>query len=108
MAGNICDVCGKKDLPTFVCSSSLGAISFAYCEICHPMGAEPRGLIEGTIEMIGGIDKLNNHVSLTYYDQLSDSYIDKREGNIPIKLNDGTEIKTRSEMVKYLNQKGEI
>ena len=105
MSGKVCDVCRKKDLPTFVCSSSLGAISFAYCEICHPMGAEPRGLIEGTIEMVGGIDKVSEFVSLTYYDQSSDSYIDKRLGNIPIKLNDGTEIKTRSDMIKKSKEK---
>ena len=97
MAGKVCDVCGKDDLPTSVRSSGLGAFSFAYCGICSSMGAEPKGFVEGTIENIGGIEKVHKGLLLTYYDIETDSYIDVREGKIPITYKDGSEVKTRSE-----------
>jgi len=102
MAGIICDVCGKDDLDTFVCSCSLGAASFAYCGVCSAMGAEPRAVVEGTVGIAGGLEHIHENCQLTYYDQSSDSYIDMREGPQNIKLKDGTEVKTRSEVIKLI------
>lgn len=47
-----CDVCSKNG-ETFVGSSTLGAVSFAYCEECLRSGAEPYGLLAYTLSMFG-------------------------------------------------------
>lgn len=49
---NICEVCQKNE-SIGVASSSLGAISFAYCESCLRDGAEPYGLIVSILSMVG-------------------------------------------------------
>lgn len=41
-----CDVCGKE-ANTIVCSSTCGAISFAYCEECLMSGIEPYDALVG-------------------------------------------------------------
>ena len=41
-----CDVCGKK-CKVVVCSSSMGAVSFAYCHECLNAYREPYGAIIG-------------------------------------------------------------
>lgn len=41
-----CDVCGKET-ETVVCSSSCGAISFAYCQECLNAGREPYDALVG-------------------------------------------------------------
>lgn len=46
MAGTTCDVCGKTAFS--VCSSALGAISFAYCKECLRQNAEPLVAFETT------------------------------------------------------------
>lgn len=43
---NKCDVCGKET-KTIVCSSTCGAISFAYCEDCLRNGIEPYDALVG-------------------------------------------------------------
>jgi len=105
MAGKYCDVCGKDDLPTGVRSSALGPMSFAFCDICLVMGAEPNYWVEALIECCDGLKNVNTKMLLTYYDRETDSYIDKREGNIPIILKDGTEFKTRSEFINKMENK---
>lgn len=101
MAGIVCDVCLKKDIPTNVHSSRLGAASFAYCEICDAMGAEPRFVLEAIAGIDGDrLDRVHECVCLTYYDKSSDSYVDMREGPQNIELTDGRKFKTRSELVK--------
>lgn len=42
-----CEVCGSPAAGVF--SSSLGAISFAYCAACNAVGAEPYGLTVGYV-----------------------------------------------------------
>ena len=98
MAGLICDVYGKDDLSTQVVSSSLGAISFAYCDICWLIGAEPKWLVMGSYEDYG--KSMHENLNLTYYDKETDSYIDIRKGDIPISFRDETEVKTRSEAIE--------
>ena len=100
MAGNVCDICCKDDLPTFVRSSVLGAISFAYCEVCYSMEAEPKNLALSFIEQMGGIEALHRNFSFTYYEQLTDSYMDIRDGVQNIVLEDGREFKTREAYLK--------
>jgi len=101
MSGLVCDVCGKKDIPTNVRSSSLGAASFSYCQICDAMGAEPVFVLESIVGIDGcDLDKVSNRVCLTYYDRLKDTYIDMREGLQNIELTDGRKFETRSELVK--------
>ena len=46
MAGDTCDVCGQPSAG--VACSALGAISFAYCEKCLRIGAEPLVAFETT------------------------------------------------------------
>lgn len=104
MAGKECDCCYKDDMETVVGSSVLGAASFAYCPICIAMAAEPKFMVDATIEILG-LDNISKNVNLTYYDQDTDSYKDVREGDIFITLKDGTKIKTREEYwEKYVNK----
>lgn len=42
-----CQVCGSPAAGVF--SSSLGAISFAYCAACNAVGAEPYGFTVGYV-----------------------------------------------------------
>ena len=39
-----CEVCGQIK-PVQVCSSTLGAVSFAYCKDCLEAGLEPYGML---------------------------------------------------------------
>ena len=106
MAGKFCDVCEKDDIGIAgVASSSLGAFSFAFCPICAAMGAEPKFMIEATIETCNGIENIREGMLLAYYDSATDTYIDKRTGHIPIQLKDGIIFETRAEMVKYIESK---
>ena len=50
MNEQMCEVCGKK--AEGVASSTLGAISFAYCHQCNVSGAEPYGMLVGTVGTI--------------------------------------------------------
>jgi hypothetical protein len=54
MSGQKCDVCGNK--ADGVASSTIGAISFAYCESCNSSQAEPYGFLVKVIEMFFGED----------------------------------------------------
>lgn len=36
-----CDVCGQDNVEVYVCSSSCGPVSFAYCDRCLKFGYEP-------------------------------------------------------------------
>ena len=58
MAGSTCDVCGRGNVIGVACSG-LGAISFAYCAECAAIGAEPLGMLKGTIEMCGGPEEVH-------------------------------------------------
>lgn len=51
-----CDVCGKED-EVLVCSSSMGAVSFAYCEDCFNKRLEPYGAMVACISMAGHFPK---------------------------------------------------
>ena len=52
MAGNKCDVCRKSPTVGVACSS-LGPISFAYCEECTKRYAEPLHLLIGMMQING-------------------------------------------------------
>jgi len=47
-----CDVCGKET-EVVVCSSSMGAISFAYCENCFDKRLEPYGAMVAYVSSAG-------------------------------------------------------
>lgn len=101
MAGDICDCCNKSDLKVKVLCSALGAWSFAYCNICYSMGAEPKFMVDGTVETLG-LNNIDKNVLLTYYDSSTDSYKDVRKGDVLIIFKDNTKIKTRDEVIKKL------
>ncbi len=67
-----CEICNRmKEVQ--VVSSSLGAMSMAYCSDCLLNNAEPKNLIRYNIEMADG--KVAKWVlGLTFYDKKSDSY----------------------------------
>jgi len=85
-----CDVCGDESREVYVASSSLGAISFGYCDICLQIGAEP-----------SGYDEIADKNTYVFYDKESDTYInDNRVFIVPFK--DGTFAKTRTEVIQRL------
>ena len=101
-----CECCGNTEYYAGVASSGLGAISFAWCHICLVMGAEPKGIVEGTIDIAGGIEAIHKRVDLVYFDVKQDAYIRVRGNEIvPIILKDGIEFKTRTEYMKHLDSK---
>ncbi len=61
-----CDCCGRER-ESHVCSSALGAVSFAYCSECLTNNAELKNVIIGTIEMLNG-DVASWVLDLNYYD----------------------------------------
>ena len=73
-----CDCCGRVK-PVNVASSTLGAISFAYCSECNVMNAEPKGMITGAIESVG-IEHIAEWVfDLTYFDDETKKYVRVRK-----------------------------
>ena len=68
-----CNIC-NRERETFVASSALGAVSFAYCNECLNREAEQKGLIQGTIEMLNG-DVADWVLNLTYFDTKTETYI---------------------------------
>jgi len=88
-----CEICGKNDMPTTVCSSTIGGFSMNYCTICLAMGAEQRGYED----VIG--------VNYTYYDNETDMYKDGSSKSLEIITKSGKKFKTRNEFVKN-NAKG--
>ena len=57
----MCQVCDKVT-GEIICCSALGAVSFCYCKSCGMSGAEPYGILVGTIAMCGGIDHVADYV----------------------------------------------
>ena len=53
MRAGKCDVCGKETDDLYVCSSTCGATSFAYCEDCLKAGAEPYSDLVNYISLAG-------------------------------------------------------
>ena len=107
MSGQICDCCFKKDIETYVCSYSLGAISFAYCVICGKMGAEPRGLLQGFVEE--GL--MEEDTPFLYYDVETDTYKNNNDEMEYIIVNDeGGEKKfeKREDVITYLKLRRKI
>jgi hypothetical protein len=78
MAGDICDVCGRGNV-VGVYSSSLGAISFAYCEECALNDAEPRGICVWQILDCGGLDKMRSDIQLGTRSYMNGAYLSMLE-----------------------------
>lgn len=55
-----CDVCGQPAVG--VSSSTLGAISFAFCKRCLDEGAEPYWMLVGTCAICGDIREMTQYV----------------------------------------------
>ena len=68
-----CDICGRED-EVQVFASQLGAVSFAYCKECFSESAEPKGIIEGTIELSEG-NVAPWVLQLHYYDRETGEYV---------------------------------
>lgn len=92
-----CEVCGKKDSQTMVCSSTLGAFSQNICEICAIANAEDKYMLEAGI----GVERAH-----TYYVPEQDKYfyfISNKPKEFHTK--DGQVHYTRTEIVNYLKNK---
>lgn len=50
---DICDVCGKEVEKICACASTMGAISFGYCEDCLRKGLEPYYAVVAYISCAG-------------------------------------------------------
>lgn len=57
-----CDVCGKET-DVFVCCSSCGGISFAYCQECLRAGREP-------YDALVGMGLISDCINQTYKQQI--------------------------------------
>ena len=72
-----CDCCNRvREVDVY--SSSLGAVSFAYCKECSNNNAEPKMIIISTIEMLYG-DVAEWVLNLNYYDTEEQKYKSARE-----------------------------
>jgi hypothetical protein len=100
-----CEVCGSEEYIAGVCSSTKGAISLCYCHLCLKMGADPKWIVDFTIENCGGIENVHKDVMLTYYDKLDDVYKDVREGIIPITFNDGVSFIKKSDAIAEVKRR---
>lgn len=87
-----CDVCGKET-EVFVCASSMGAISFAYCKVCLTQGLEPYWAMVSYIACAG-----------KFPDDINESY-QKRVRYILKKLNISEEqfVKDVNNCIKEVN-----
>lgn len=103
--GRTCECCGGKDYLAGVASSGLGAFGILWCEFCLSMVAEPKWAIDALVESCDGIENVRENLGLTYFDKLKDSYVDYRTKKvIPIKIKNGQEFKTKTELVEYLKR----
>ena len=91
-----CEICGKSDILTTVCGSTLGAFSQNICVICAGINAEERFMLEA------GIGLTRNH---TYYVPKQDKYFYFISGKPFIFLPATLKLETRSEYVKLLKEK---
>ena len=87
---NECDVCGNSDVETTVKSSKLGAGSFAYCDVCVAMEAEP------------SIEGITTDESCQY-DPLGDKYY-KDKKHVVIGF-DKEKFDTRTDFLQYMMSK---
>ena len=88
-----CEICGKSDVLTMVCGSSLGAFSQNICMVCVNVNAEEKFLLEA------GFGVTRNH---TYYVPEKDKYFYFISQKPFIFLPDTFKLETRSEYVKFL------
>jgi oligoribonuclease NrnB/cAMP/cGMP phosphodiesterase (DHH superfamily) len=66
MENRACEICGHDDTTTAVRSSSIGAFSMNYCEICSIMGAEPSGFEVLMLNATENISEIGNAICLKY------------------------------------------
>jgi hypothetical protein len=102
-----CECCNGNDFIAGVASCGIAAFSFNWCQICLAVGANPKFIIDGSIESCGGLDKVHEDVALIYYDPDKDQYINLREPDKPvtITLKDGMEFTNKTELVLELKRR---
>jgi hypothetical protein len=61
---NKCDVCGQDVDKLYVCSSAMGAISFAYCGKCLALGLEPYDALVGGLCGLHSMDEIRSDLHL--------------------------------------------
>ena len=86
-----CEVCNKNDVPCTVASSTLGAFSFNYCQICNAIGAEPAGMQD-----IAGL--------YITYNSNDDSYYDTSDNLLPIQTKKGKWTTRNAFVTEVLNK----
>ena len=103
-----CDVCGSVGDLAGVASSSLQPISLCFCNLCLKMGAEPKWIVEATIENCGGIEGITKDCPLIYYDKIVDEYISAWGfKTVPIEFKNGVSFNKRANALRRIKQMGE-
>ena len=90
-----CEICGKSDVLTMVCGSSLGPFSQNTCIICVSANAEEKFLLQA------GIGVNRNH---TYYVPEKDKYFYFISQKPFVFFPDTHKLETRTECVKFLEE----
>lgn len=99
-ADNKCECCGHDDFPAGVASSGIAALSLMWCSICLRHGAEPRVIVEALFEQV---PDPKAHPGILYYDPDDDTYKSAQTGEVvPVTMTDGTQYRTRAEVVQAL------
>jgi hypothetical protein len=100
-----CEICGGTEFIAGVASSFLGAISFNHCSICLAMTAQPKWLVEFTVENCGGLENVHPDLELIYFDKENDVYKSLRSGEeVPIELKDGRKLRTKQEYLDFVEK----
>lgn len=77
MAWPLCDVCNRSSTDGGgVFSSSLGAVSFAYCRECLSRGAEPLWMWHTTLFACGGPDDIRRDLKEQASSWINGTYVD--------------------------------
>lgn len=98
--GRTCECCGGKDYLT-----GVEVFGILWCRICSSMEAQPKWAIDALVESCDGIENVRENLGLIYFDKPKDSYIDYRTKEVlPIKMKNGQELKTKTELVEYLKK----
>ena len=105
MASKKCDCCGKNNLKMGVLKSFLSNEKLTYCLICGAMHAEPKHLVDSEIKKLEKLGCLVGHDSqFIYYDEESDTYINKIGEVVPFLFKDGTELLKREDVLERLKK----
>ncbi len=94
-----CEVCGKEDMDTNVCGSSIGPMSMNYCLVCMSVHAEDKSVLDAISD---GHPKDYNFDEIKYYDSENDLYRSyKDDSEFLLITTAGRIFRKRKEFVDY-------